>query len=115
MTFKAAKILICPDGTLVFDRKAMVALQLEGAHSIAISYSSYYEQFALRPIKANGSDLGVALDQAGGRIFAYCAADFLQGAGILPGKPTKYEAQYNEEIHAILVKNVAIKKRRKTA
>jgi|SRR5579872_2783724 len=107
-----AQVLICPDGTLAFDRRAVEAFRLRDAHSISVYYSSASGQFALQPIKANGSDRGVSLDKKGNWLIAYCAADFLDGAGVLPRKPTKYDAQYYADLNTIVVRNVVVKKGR---
>jgi hypothetical protein len=111
----SAQVLICPDGTFVFDRKAVTALRLNDAHSISVCYSSASERFALQAIKANGCDRGVSLERKGDRLIAYCAADFLLGAGVLPGRPTNYDAQYYADLHTIVVRNIAITKKRRTA
>ena len=112
----SAQVLICPDGTFVFDQKAVAALRLHDAHSISVCYSTASEQLALQAVKANGCDrAGVPLERRGDRMVAFCAADFLQGAGVLPSKPTKYDAEYYAHLHTIVIKNVAITKRRKTA
>ena len=108
------QVLICPDGTFVFDRRAIEALRLRNAHSISVCYSSASARFALQPIKANGSDRGVTLEKKGNRMIAYFAADFLEGAGVLPRKPTKYPAQFYADLNMIVVRNVVLKNRRKT-
>lgn len=111
----SAQVLICPDGTFVFDKKAVAALRLNDAHSISVCYSSASEGFFLRPLKANGCDRGVPLETNGNRTMAFGAADFLQGAGVLPIRATKYEAHYYADLHTIVVTNVAVTKRRRIA
>lgn len=110
----SAQVLICPDGTFVFDRTAVEAFQLRSAHSVAVCYSSADGRFALQPIRANGSHVGVSLDKRGTRMIAYCAADFLQGAGVLPGRPKRYNATYYAYLNTIVIRDVVIRNRRKT-
>lgn len=111
----SAQILICPDGTFVFDQRAVKALELENVHSISVCYSSAYEAFALRPIKRNGADAGIALEKRGDRLVAHSAADFLEGAGVLPVRAKRYDTTYYADINTIVVRNVVIRNRRKTA
>jgi len=110
-----AQVFICPDGTFVFDRKAVAALRLHDAHSISVCYSSASDGFFLRPLKANGCDRGVPLEKRGNRIIAHGAADFLEGHRVLPNRPTKYEAEYHADLHTIVIRNVPATKARRTA
>lgn len=59
----SAKVWVCPDGTFVFDRKAVAALRLHDAHSISVCYSSASKGFALQALRANGCDRGVPLER----------------------------------------------------
>jgi len=109
-----AQIFICPDGTFVFDRKAIAALRLHDAHSISVCYSSASGGFFVRPLKANGCDRGVPLERKGNRIIAHGAADFLEGHRVLPDRATKYEAECCADLHTIVIRNVAVTKARRT-
>jgi hypothetical protein len=110
-----AQVVICPDGTFVFDQRAVKALQLENVHSISVCYSSAYEAFALRPIKGNGADTGITMEKRGDRLVAHSAADFLRGAGVLPVRARRYDATYHADLNTIVVRNVVVRNRRKTA
>ena len=115
MAFEDAQVLICPDGTFVFNARAVKALRLHHAHAISVCYSSAYEGFALQSIKANGGQPGMPLEKKGSLMICLGAADFLVGEGILPAKPTRYDAQYYADLNTIVVRNVAVKNRRKAA
>lgn len=109
----SARVLIRPDGTFVFDRKAVAALGLKRANCISVFYSRPDERFALRPLKGG---IGVALEKSqAGRMVAYRAADFLDGVGVLPAKATEYPAQFYADLNMIVVRDVTVRKRRKAA
>jgi|SRR5579864_4160842 len=110
----SVQVLICPDGTFVFDDRAIEAFQLRSAHSVAVCYSSADGRFALHPIRTNGSDVGVLLEKRGSRMVAHSAADFLQGAGVLPARPKRYGATYYAYLNTIVVRDIVIRNRRKT-
>ena len=109
----SAQVLIRPDGTFVFDRKAVSALGLKHANYISVFYSRSDSRFALQPLKGGN---GVALEKLqAGRMVAHGAADFLDGVGVLPAKPTKYPAQFYADLNTIVIRNVTVRNRRKAA
>lgn len=109
----SARVMIRPDGTFVFDRKAVAALGLKRANCISVFYSRPDERFALQPLKGGN---GVPLDRlrTGGMV-AHRAADFLDDVGVLPATATKYPAQFYADVNMIVIRNVAVRKRRKVA
>lgn len=109
----SAQVLIHPDGTFVFDRKAVSALGLKRANCISVSYSRPSERFALQPMKS-GSGVPLQKLHTGG-MAAHRAADFLDDVGVLPTKATKYPAQFYADLNTIVIRNVTVTKRRKAA
>ncbi len=105
---ESAKVLIHPDGTFTFERKAVLAFRLANAHSISVFYSFPSSRFVLQPVQEG---TGVPLERVAGGIVARQAADFLGGVGVLPARKRKYDAQYDADTNMIVVRNVSVCKR----
>jgi hypothetical protein len=110
---ESAKVLIRPDGTFEFDRKAAKAFHLNDAHSLSVFYSGPSSRFVLEPLSKAQSGVTLEKTQEGG-VVAYRAADFLDGAGVLPVTHKKYDARYYADLHVIVVHNVAVCKTKGT-